>query len=166
MRGESILYAGVFRASRFLKRGSKQAQEMTGSSGQRCIASLKRQSPIGYLARMLVGSSIWNSTRCFLIWKKRTTPQGRLLYQLAASMPLTRETGHGLWPTVTTQDNVQVRGRGAAAGKAKRGTTLGGAIRLYPTKDNTIPVPQSGEMNPEFLEYLMGFPTGRTELDP
>ena len=39
------------------------------------------------------------------------------------------------WPTVTTIDNNQVRGVGAAANAPDRGTTLGGAVRLasWPT---------------------------------
>jgi hypothetical protein len=37
------------------------------------------------------------------------------------------------WPTPTTQDNVQIRGMGAAANSPNRGTTLGGAVRLWPT---------------------------------
>ncbi|SVC13387.1 uncharacterized protein METZ01_LOCUS266241, partial [marine metagenome] len=54
------------------------------------------------------------------------------------------------WPTPTTQDNPQVQGIGS------RGTTLGGAVRM---KEDT-----SGPMNPTFLEWLMGYPIGWTEL--
>ena len=38
----------------------------------------------------------------------------------------------GYWPTPTTQDNAQVRGEGKAVGN-RRGTTLGGAVRKWPT---------------------------------
>jgi len=37
------------------------------------------------------------------------------------------------WPTPTTQDNVQIRGIGKAASKSKRGTTLAGAVSMWPT---------------------------------
>ena len=40
------------------------------------------------------------------------------------------EQGLAPWPTVTTTDNNQVLGQGAARSQAKRGTTLGGASRL------------------------------------
>jgi hypothetical protein len=43
-----------------------------------------------------------------------------------------------LWPTPTTQDNVQVAGMGKAKGNSKRGTTLGGAARMWPTPTSTL----------------------------
>ena len=187
MKEKLILYAGVFRASRFLKPGSVEAQKMTGTSGLRCLESFRRSGPLGLLERTLLASSRWNSTRSFLIWKEKATKQGHSLFQLAASMPRTNETEYGLWPTPTTQDNQQVKG------KDQRGTTLGGAVRLWPTPahrdhkrgylggrirngkvsmdtldvivqytDN--PTRQAGHLNPEFVEWLMGFPIGWTEL--
>lgn len=42
------------------------------------------------------------------------------------------------WPTPTTQDNVQIRGEGMAAGKSKRGTTLAGAVSMWPTPTSTL----------------------------
>ena len=94
-----------------------------------------------------------------------------------------------LWPTLTTQDNVQVRGQGAAANAPSRGTTLGGAARQWPTptvndsKNSTLPEsqrerdglagsllrsgePTGGQLNPMFVEWLMGWPLGWTELRP
>ena len=124
-----------------------------------------------------------------------------------------------LWPTPTTQDNVQVRGLGAAANAPSRGTTLGGAVRMWPTplanshtgaghgpnktgapnlqtmvkkwptptvndsKNSTLPESQrerdglagsllrmgepiGGQLNPTFVEWLMGWPLGWTELKP
>ena len=67
-----------------------------------------------------------------LTWKQKATPQGRSYSQLAASVRSTNETGFSSWPTVTTQDNNQVAGVGAAKVNPKRGTTLGGAVRLVP----------------------------------
>jgi len=123
----------------------------------------------------------------------------------------------GLWPTPTTQDNPQM------SGKDKRGTTLGGAVRQWPTptasdsqggpremdgkrgralKDlaqSSWPTPaardwkdtpgmatqagnrsrldqlpravyaknsdqKSGTLNPTWVEWLMGLPTGWTDL--
>ena len=187
MKEKSILYAGVFRASRFLKLASKEAQKMTVTSGLKCLDLLGKSGPLGCLEKMLLGSSIWNSTRSFLVWKKKITESGRTLYQLAASMPPTNETEYGLWPTPTTQDNPQVKG------KDQRGTTLGGAVRLWPTPTHrdhkggylggrirngkvsmdTLDVAvqytdnpnrQAGHLNPEFVEWLMGYPIGWTEL--
>jgi hypothetical protein len=95
------------------------------------------------------------------------------------------------WPTPTTQDNNQVTGQYA---NPKSGTTLGGAVRNWPTpaardyKDSgpnvdyqkvaeksklagvvminqqDYPAQQSGSLNPEWVEWLMGVPTGWTDL--
>ena len=97
-----------------------------------------------------------------------------------------------MWPTATTQDNPQVRGEGKTVG-TKRGTTLGGAVRMWPTpvaRDHKggyqggrvrngkvswdsldVAVQHTdnqektgGQLNPMFVEWLMGYPKGWTEL--
>jgi len=94
---------------------------------------------------------------------------------------------HNLWPTPTAQDNNQIKG------KDKRGTTLGGAVRNWPTPSardhkggyiggrirngkvsfDTLDVAvqhvsnkdkKSGALNPDWVEWLMGVPTGWTDL--
>ena len=106
---------------------------MTATSGQRSLALLKNFGPLGACLKTLVATSQWASTMCFLTWKPKATPAGQLLFQLSPSMPSTAETEFGLFPTATTQDNIQVRGQGCGTGK--RGTTLGGAARFWPTPD-------------------------------
>ena len=96
----------------------------------------------------------------------------------------------GMWPTPTTQDNVQVAGQYK---NPKSGTTLGGAVRMMPTPkasdgakgwspghnradtddrlDYTIEreahqIGTTGRLNPEFVEWLMGWPIGHTGLEP
>lgn len=74
-----------------------------------------------------------------LTWKEKATPSGLPYSQLVASVPHTKETDFSSaqagWPTVTTIDNNQVAGEGAASKHPNRGTTLGGAVRLtnWPT---------------------------------
>jgi len=117
------------------------------------------------------------------------------------------------WPTPTTQDNVQIRGIGKAAGKSKRGTTLAGAVSIWPTPmaadsrgssgrpapgkqvqlvdavkyatplsrdyrsgkasqathdKNSRPLSEQigGSLNPPWVEWLMGWPLGWTDLRP
>jgi DNA (cytosine-5)-methyltransferase 1 len=125
---------------------------------------------------------------CFLTWKDKATPAGRLLFQLAPSTPRTDGIGSGLWPTATTQDNVQIRGVGKTVG-TKRGTTLGGAVRMWPTptaqdnRDRGGPSSPSiqrraaigksielsmcvdGSLNPTWVEWLMGFPKDWLEVE-
>ena len=63
--------------------GSAEAQKMTVTSGQKCAELLQSCDPLGLLGKMLLESSIWRSTQCYLTWKPKATPQGRLLFQLA-----------------------------------------------------------------------------------
>jgi hypothetical protein len=86
-----------------------------------------------------------------------------------------------MWPTPTTQDNPQVRGMGKTIG-TNRGTTLGGAVRMWPTpttqdsknngqasqhERNTKPLNAEvgGSLNPQWVEWLMGYPEGWTDLE-
>ena len=84
--------------------GSEKAKKMTVRSGRKCCVSLKKSGPLGSLARMLLESSIWNSTRCYLTWKVQVLKHRRLLYQLAVSMPGTDGTGFGFLPTMRVTD--------------------------------------------------------------
>lgn len=74
-----------------------------------------------------------------LTWREKTTPSGLAYSQLVASARRTNaidfSSARAGWPTVTTIDNNQVAGEGAAANHPARGTTLGGAVRLaaWPT---------------------------------
>lgn len=88
-----------------------------------------------------------------------------------------------MWPTPTTQDNPQIKGEGKAAAHPKRGTTLGGAVRLWPTptahnaketnapsesdrNTPTLAAQAGGSLNPTWVELLMGWPAGWTDLKP
>ena len=79
---------------------------MTVTSGLRCSELSRNSDPLGCLEKMLLGTSRWASTKCFLTWTHSATPQGRLLFRLSPSMPPTEETGCGLLPTPTRVGNM------------------------------------------------------------
>lgn len=89
------------RASRLVLPGSEEAQKMTVTSGRRCLELYKNSTPVGLLAKMLLESSTWRSTRCYLTWKISVTPAKRLLFRLVPSMPRTEGTDAPLLPTPT-----------------------------------------------------------------
>jgi hypothetical protein len=175
----------------------------------------------GWLAKYDPDTSSWKTAQCSFIedlnGSSVTLPRSGmtrdgLLWELPTLERPTSGTGSGLWPTPTTQDNVQVRGMGAAAGKPTRGTTLGGAVRYWPTpvaydtssrtttyaqggtplsyavkfwptptcqdvKNNGAPSQKTrntpplnaavgGSLNPMWIEWLMGWPLGWTDLKP
>ena len=197
--GQLTLFAEDTRASPFPRPGDDAARKMTATSGRNLIGSWLNSGPLGSLEKTLLGTSAWASTTCFLTWRDKVTPAGRLLFQLAPSVPPTEETGAGpspkhplwatprscsamaaenignrvkdrfpnlegqvaksLWPTPSASDN---RDRGNLASPAiARRKAKGKQIMLSQSVS-----PESGSLNPEWVEWLMGFPGGWTDLKP
>ena len=169
-------------------------------SGKKCLELYRRFNQPMLLAKMLLESSVWHSTRCFLTWKHRTTPQKRLLSQLAVKMRGTKEIECGLWLTPTASDglmskkkldNLYITENGTVRLRNKQGTSsnagLANQVLFFPTPmasdgktayqgtnrqgkqvnlethiRNTMQT--SGKLNPEWVEWFMGYPIGWTEL--
>ena len=150
-------------ANRSVQREREKAQKMTATSGRTSSKLLHPKDPLGAFSKTFMGTSHWDSTRCSLTWNTKATPQGRLLFQLAASTLPTKETESGLLPTPTTQDNPQMKGNPE---HPKRGTTLGGYARMFPTpaaadsKGTT-----GGGQNSSLRTHVRMFPTPTANED-
>lgn len=214
-------------ASLFPLPGSAEARQMTVSSGLKCLELYRKSGPLGCLAKMCLGSSIWNSTACFLTWKVKVTKSKRSLFQLAASKPRISANDYSLWPTPNVPNGgrsiahvtdwrsnrtayhnghkVQVglesavkmwptpkasdyKGSGPAGSKSAEHDRARGNLKgvvMYPTPqagaDNPAAhramsgdfkkrfceaagIPITGQLNPTWVEWLMGFPLGWTDL--
>lgn len=139
--GQLSLFPEDSRASRSAWPGSEEAVKMTVTSGLKCLELSRKSGPLGLLEKMLLESSTWHSTRCFLTWKDKATKQGRLYFQLAPSMLRTEETEYVSW-----------------AGSEKR------AIYFIPTpRANNIPTSESAKRksksSPGMVDYVRFFPT-------
>jgi len=204
------LFPGDSPASRFPLPGSAEAIKMTVTSGRKCLELSRSCGPIGLLEKMLLESSIWRSTQCYLTWKPKVTPQGRLLFQLAVSVPRIEDADVRLWPTVRareTGDYQYSQGR-----HDKKTLTLTGAVKMWPTPKasdckgtgpagsksaehdlakrnlkgvvmyatptaadakgssggkmhSSLRTEAGGQLNPMWIEWLMGFPIGWTDLN-
>ena len=145
--------------------GSEEARQMTVGSGLKCCASCVPSGPLGLLVRTLLGTSLWDSPVCRLIWRGRGMKAGRLLYRLVPLVLSIDETGFLLWRTphaniwknastvqerlqgghtVNLQDQVRfwptptVTGNNNRLGISKKaGTGLATAARLWPTPTAT-----------------------------
>ena len=93
------LFPAASPVSRSALPGSDEARRMTVISGLKCSESSENSGPLGSLARTLLGSSIWRSTRCSLTWKTKVTKGGRCLFRLAASTRRTGASDARLWAT-------------------------------------------------------------------
>lgn len=164
-------------ASPFLSPGSAEARRTTVTSGQKCCELSRSSGPLGSLVRTLLVSSAWHSTRCFLIWKASATPAKRLLFRLVPSTPRTDVIGVQSWPTPTAADAYI----GAFASKQKKAGSrhslnLASTVRMFPTplasdwknrqgRKSNIQNVVGGKLNPMWIEWLMGFPAGWTDLN-
>lgn len=206
------LFAEGTPASPLALPGDDKARKMTAISGRKLIGSWLSSGRLGSLERTLLGTSAWASTACFLTWTHKATPQGRLLFQLAPSVPRTDATGFGssprkMMPTPTASDHIERESTSTEAVNPLTGKSVSldrfvrfwptseaqasGVPRMWPTpsaSDNrdrgnmSSPAvarrkekgkqimlsqsvsPESGALNPAWVEWLMGYPTGYTDL--
>jgi hypothetical protein len=222
-------------ANHFHKPGSEEAVKMTDISGRTYFPLFKESDPLGAFSKMFMGTSQWVSTKCYLTWKGKATPQGRSLFQLVPLTHLTEETDSGssveMWATPRTSDTNSGRTlneKGQRISKSSDlvfGANLADQVKMWPTpractamsaenihnraKDkfpnlesevarSMFPTPSasdnrdcghvgmpaikrrmekgkqlnlsmvvsevSGSLNPEWVEWLMGYPRGWTDL--
>jgi hypothetical protein len=118
---------------------------MTDISGQKYLPLLKQSDPLGQFSKMFMATSLWVSTKCFLIWKGQATPSGRLLFRLA---PLTHPTegiefgsSPEMWATPNTMDHLPQRSEEALK---KQATTT--------RKGRSKPANLREQVNPETVE--------------
>ena len=141
-----------FLVNRSVRPGSEKARKTIDISGRRCLILLKQFSRVGLWEKtfleLLIGQKGWYSNKCRLTWKIRGTKYHRLYSLLAASMPRTVEIGYGLLHTprkALSQMKIKVDH---------------GHIRYR--KNDLMEI---DNLNPAYLEWMMGFPIGWTELD-
>ena len=116
-------------------------------------------------------------------------PANRLLFQLVPSMPRTGEIESGLWATPRTTDvtggprKLDEQGRRISQTNPdlKFGANLADQVKMWPTPTaqdaknnggesqhsrNTKPLNAEigGALNPQWVEWLMGYPEGWTDL--
>lgn len=108
-------------------RGKAEGLTMSGIFGQTSIGSSKvLEHPLLWESKLAGRLGMLGSTESLLIWKDKTTPQGRSIYQLAQSTPRTVGTDCTGWPTPTTRDH--------------KGGYRGGRIRNGKISNDTLDV--------------------------
>lgn len=113
---ESICSQQEFPASPRVAPGSDEARRMTAGSGRKLFESLVKPSRLSPCLKTLLGclllSPDWCSKGSWLEWRPRATKSARRLsFQLAASRPITTDTGFLSLPTLCAED--LKRGRSA-----------------------------------------------------
>ncbi|HUW09035.1 MAG TPA: hypothetical protein VM537_04860 [Anaerolineae bacterium] len=180
------LFAAAGLASLTVLPGSVEAQQTTAISGLNIAALLPNSDPATSLAKMFLESEPPCSTRCYLTWKAWGTPARRWLFRLLPSMPRTDEIESSLWPTPTKA--IADGGQTSRGGSRKNELLLTGMARMWPTPnqrdwrsgkrvDSEAEYYQlndevweaegrkCGQLNPTFVEWLMGFPRDWTKVE-
>ncbi len=186
-----------FPASLSVKPGSAEARRMTATSGRKCSALLTSPGPAGWLVKMLLASSTWHSTMCWLTWKPRATKHGRLYFRLVPSVPRTsgneslslptpqaheagdyqydrgnhdraRMTLTGIarmWPTPNVPNGGRQRRKGSISLTGRKPDGGKTQVDLQYAVKAAEGVPDAmDKLNPEWVEWVMGFPLGWTEV--
>ena len=178
----------------------KRVKMIRDTSGQSILDLSKNVGQLGLLEKMLVDTLNSVSTPLSRTWKVKTTPLGRLVFQLRASAPTTKEKESGLWRTPDAHG-----GRGPSSEKRmkmklekKMPISLNDQVAhsnlMWPTpaahegrlgyqrRDTgkkgtqksltTIVIDTeggrektTGQLNPTWVEWLMGYPKGWTDLN-
>lgn len=124
---------------------SKKVKGTTVTYGRKCSELSPKLNRLGYLVRTYLESSKLPAEQFVRTWSVRDTLSPYLILKLRLSVPRTEETGYSLWPTPRAQ-SANGSGPSRIGHKADLQTVVGGPL------------------NPEWVEWLMGFPIGWTEL--
>ena len=147
------LFAVDSLASHTVLPGSDAARQMTVSSGRNIAALLTLSGPVGLLVKMCLTSEQLFSMIYSLTWKVWTTPQRRSLFRLVALTRRNFDTGYLSWPTPKASPS------GPDFARMNRPESGGDDLPTAIARQNP------GPLNPEWVEWLMGFPIGWTDLE-
>jgi hypothetical protein len=154
MREQLTLFAEGTLAKDLAQPGKDAARKTKGISGRKCGESFSKHAPVGSFVKTLEAILASVSTPLPHNWKMTASPSGRLLFQLAPSVPRTEEIGSGLWPTIRATDGER-GGRG----------DLIQAVRGNPNKHyqlwQTPNVPNGGRVNPADMSPTGLLPNGK-----
>lgn len=124
-----------------------------------------RESSVKYDLHLSVWKTLHDSEEKVLPWSLVTLPKwgtaasGSVFQHRTAERPM-KETGCGLWPTA----KATIRGD-CPSERLRRTPDLPSAIKMRPLPDGSQPL-QDGQLNPQWVEWFMGWPIGWTELKP
>ena len=165
----------------------EKAQESQGNDqecGATWRASLAKYDPDSCSWKTVQHSLFGDLESSLVTWPKSGMTAAGQCWELPTLAHCTSETDSGLWPTPTVCGNYNRKGASATSGDG-----LATAVKNWPTptvndsKNSTLPESQrerdglagslmrlgeisGGQLNPMWVEWLMGWPLGWTDLKP
>jgi hypothetical protein len=135
--------------------GLKKREKMRNKSGRKTVppGSLAEQVKYGYPITDMREAKMWPTPTAHL------SKEGAYPAEFTRKTPtLTAEVHMRMWPTPQASDN---RDRGnLGSGAVQRRMAKGKQVMLSQSVSTT-----SGALNPEWVEWLMGYPIGWTDLN-
>ena len=165
------LFAGDFLASQFQTRASAKGSQRL----QNLVCGTNSTESFAYYDR---DTSCWKtSQQSFLedlasfseTWPRQAIVVNMRAYQRHILEPVTRGTGFGLLPTPRAAKGMEMRlSKNMAKLEHKKYLETEMAARIHTHGETHLmdskEVGENGVLNPSFVELLMGFPLGWTEL--
>lgn len=142
-------------ASRFPWLESKRAKKMTVTSGQKCSELSESLRRVGWLVRTFLESCALPLPTLSKVWRVKAITPSCLILKLRLSERRTDASASHLWPTATASD--YKAGTAKACANVPVNSHLGIAVHVN-NPSNT------GSLNPDWVEWLMGYPIGWTEV--
>ena len=174
MSGQSTLFVEDSPARIF--RQQERCEESTANdqdSGPNTPALLARFDPSTQLWKTSQLSLFGGLSEFSGTWPRSGMLRSGIVYQLDPLVRLTDETGSGYWPTPMAHEGGTgpVSLTGAVSGRFHM--TLDRAVeldRLHQDSDQEAMTFETyrndgGKLNPNWIEWLMGYPTGWTEIE-
>jgi len=156
-RGRELLtwYREAFRAKTY--QSTAKATDSTASvrvSGRKWSESFAKLDLVSFLWKTVQCSLFEDSEPYWLIWPKWGSMRSGAVCRQKTLVRYTRENEFGLLPTPRCHDAVPMH-----ISEMKRKSPCLAALVMFPESG------KGGEINPEFIESLMGWPIGWTGLD-
>jgi hypothetical protein len=163
--GSSLLQAATH-ASHLAQQESEKAQMTPATSGLKCLESYNRQDRLGLCVKMLKGTLPMGLIASAMIWRKKVTKCNRLLYQLAPLNRRTFATEFGLLRTPLAMEGGE---SWVAVDKRRQkmrdaGDNRTGNLYKLTQEAQKLDGVEDGVLKPEFVEWLMGYPIGWTDV--
>ena len=168
---------------------ANKVKKIRDTSGQSILDLSKNSDRLGLLEKTLVDMLNSVSTPYSRTWRVKVTPQGRLVFQLRASVPTIKGRESGLWRTPDAHGGRGPSSKERMKMKLKKKMPISlndqvahpNLIWSTPTArdwrsgkasektlaKNTRPLSEQtgGQLNPMWVEWLMGYPKGWTDLN-
>ncbi|OEZ05784.1 hypothetical protein BUME_08810 [[Butyribacterium] methylotrophicum] len=154
------LSAEDFPASHIVLSEAEKARTMNGICGQSSVGSSENLSPASSLEKMCRAYYQQYMTLYAPTWKTKVTKCGRSISRLTLSRPRMRDTGYLLLASPrASQDYKPIRKPTPTEANGKHGLALCASLGIiYPERIGQ-------HINPRYLEWMMGFPMGWTDIN-